>query len=130
MWVIESCYRPCRRVDSARPRHPLQRANATFCALTSGSAGPPVQSVGLHIFLVTAVTGCPQLADQLPKLIHALGSAGLLGEVRGRRGTLIKIRKIRPKLGRGKGIGRGISIRAFITLVGARRNKVRKRTQK
>jgi hypothetical protein len=46
----------------------------------------------VHIFLVAAVAGCPQLPDQPSELIQAFGIARLLGQLRAGRGALIEIR--------------------------------------
>src|SRR5215472_16217663 len=75
------------------------------------------QSISLHIFLVAAVAGRPQLPDQPFELIQALGGARVLGELRGVRGALIEIREIRPEVGRGVGVGRRIAIGAGLPLV-------------
>src|ERR1700750_2266013 len=77
---------------------------------THGAACRPVRSIGLHIFLMAAVAGRPQLLDQASELIQALGVASLLRQLRGTRSTLVEIRKIRPHTGGRKRVGRRIAI--------------------
>src|SRR5215831_2439239 len=96
-------------------------------ASTRVSAYRSVRSIGLHIFLMAAVAGRPQLPDQAFELIQALGVAGLLRQLRGTRSALIEICKIRPHSGRGKRIGRRIAIGAWFPLVGSGRKQVRER---
>src|SRR5262249_9845816 len=86
------------RIDGGTGATALRRGTAP----TRGSACRPVRSIGLHIFLMAAVAGRPQLPDQAFELVEALGVAGQLRQLRGARSALIEIRKIRPHVGRGK----------------------------
>src|SRR5262249_580181 len=113
-----------RTADQERRRSCYQPGLIFGTSVNAGrgtSADRPTQSIRLHIFLVAAVAGCPQLPDQPSELIQAFGVASFLGELRSGRGALVEIRKVHPEIRRSVRIGRRIAIGAWLPLIGSRR---------
>ena len=73
-FLVRPCELPIKKDDD----HAISPAWSLERAVNAGrgtSADRLAQSIGLHIFLVAAVAGCPQLPDQPSELNQAFGVA-------------------------------------------------------